>query len=145
MGREYRPILTDLASGRRVLMRTNRGYTYTPAESESVRAFRVSLERPASALAVSAASARPTQAGAQITFALSTQATTRVEVLNIAGRLVATVDDGTPTPAGVVSRVWSGRSQAGTQVPAGQYLVRVVARTAEGQHSSAMVPLTLGR
>ncbi len=143
--REYRPLLSDLANGRKVSMRSAQGYTFTPAEGQSVRMFSVDLARSRATLAVTAAAAAPSRAGASISFGLSTQATIAIQVLNIAGRVVATVDPGTPTQAGPVTRAWSGRSDTGTRVPAGRYLVRITARTPDGQQTSAVTSLVLPR
>ena len=97
------------------------------------------------ALAVSAASALPTAAGAEIAFSLSGPAQVSVEVLNLAGRSIAHPLADRELPAGLNRLAWSGRSDAGTAAPAGQYLIRIRARGPSGDQASALAPLSLRR
>ena len=55
-------------------------------------------------------------------------------------RVVATLPE-RDMPQGMSTLLWDGRSANGTTVPAGQYLVRLEANTADGQGSSCLVPL----
>ncbi|MEN6402817.1 MAG: S8 family serine peptidase, partial [Armatimonadia bacterium] len=86
--------------------------------------------------------AAPTAAGAQVTVNLSAAATVRTVICNLAGRVVAELAE-RDLPAGVNSLVWNGRGNNGTRVPAGSYLVRVEAKGAEGQLTSAMVAVQM--
>ncbi len=100
----------------------------------------------ASALAITSASARPTNAGgAAIVFSLSTAAELSVTVLNVAGRAVATICTNAPAGAGTQQLTWHGRSDAGTTLPKGTYLVRILARDAAGQQAASLVSLRVGR
>ena len=87
---------------------------------------------------VSALSAVPTAAGAEVTFTLSAPASVQAEVLNIAGRPVRLITPGTPFESGLQSLVWTGQSDAGLPVPNGRYLIRVTARGADGTSSQAL-------
>ncbi|MEN6403091.1 MAG: M6 family metalloprotease domain-containing protein [Armatimonadia bacterium] len=98
---------------------------------------------PAGASAVTVA-AVPTAMGAQVTVNLSDAARVRTVICNIAGRVVAELSE-KDLPAGVSSLVWNGRSNSGSKVPAGTYLVRVEARGSDGQQTSALTPLQLRR
>ena len=99
--------------------------------------FQTAAATGARALSVAAA---PTSLGAQVTVNLSSAATVRTVVCNIAGRVVAELAE-RELPAGVSSLVWNGMSRGGSKVPAGCYLVRVEAKGSEGAVATAMVPL----
>jgi len=45
--------------------------------------------------------------------------------------------------SGTQTLLWDARAANGLRAPSGLYLIRVVARTADGLQSSAMAPLTL--
>jgi len=94
---------------------------------------------------VSALSAVPTAAGAQIAFTLSAPASVQAEVLNIAGRPVRLITPGTPFESGLQSLVWTGQSDAGLPVPNGRYLIRVTARGADGTSSQALGTVSIQR
>ncbi|MEN6644413.1 MAG: FlgD immunoglobulin-like domain containing protein [Armatimonadia bacterium] len=85
-------------------------------------------------------SAAPTAMGAQVTVNLSSAATVRTVICNIAGRVVAQLPQ-RELEAGVSSLVWNGKGSSGTKVPAGTYLVRVEAMGAEGTQATALTPL----
>lgn len=98
--------------------------------------------RTAGAMTVAAA---PTaNGGAQIVVTLGAPAEVQAEILNIAGRVVCALPP-VKGKAGVNSLLWNGRSKAGTQVPAGSYLCRVIARSPEGQQQIAMTRMMLAR
>ncbi|MEN6643929.1 MAG: Ig-like domain-containing protein [Armatimonadia bacterium] len=95
---------------------------------------------PAAASAAVSVAAAPTAGGAQVTVNLSSAATVRTVICNIAGRVVAELAE-RELPAGVSSLLWNGKSSSGTNVPAGTYLVRVVAIGTEGTQTTAVAPL----
>jgi len=68
-----------------------------------------------------------------------------VRVMNIAGRTVRTIEQGRTRPAGVNQITWNGRSEAGTKVPNGTYLVMVEAAGADGAKVQAMSSLVVRR
>jgi hypothetical protein len=94
------------------------------------------------ALSVAGAAALPTNCGAEVVFSLSAPAEVTVEVLNLAGRRVATVAHRTALAAGTQRLVWNGQSDAGTRAPAGRYLVRITARDAQGAQATALCGVT---
>lgn len=97
-------------------------------------------------LVVSSAVALPTrQGGAQVGFTLSAAATVAVTVTNIAGRPIRCVGSGLATRAGANTVLWDGRSDRGLAVPAGRYLVKIAARTEDGQQASALAAVNLSR
>lgn len=99
---------------------------------------------PATAPATVAVAASPTAAGAQVTVNLGSAASVQAVICNIAGRVVAELPE-RDLPSGVSSLLWNGKSRTGSNVPAGNYLVRVTARGAEGAQTSAVTPLMLRR
>ena len=99
------------------------------------------FQTAASSSAVSVAAA-PTAAGAQVTVNLSSAATVRTLIWNIAGRVVAELAE-RDLPAGVNSLLWNGRGNSGSKVPAGTYLVKVVAKGAEGTQTTAVTSLQI--
>jgi hypothetical protein len=96
------------------------------------------------ALTITSAAALPTVAGgAEIAFTLSAPADVMIDVLNIAGRAVATVARDLAAEAGPRRLVWSGQTLTGTRAPAGKYLVRITARSASGYEHTALCGVTL--
>jgi hypothetical protein len=96
-------------------------------------------------LAVTAATASATPAGAEVLFALSAPAEVTVTALNVAGRPVATLAVSRSMEAGVQHVLWSGRCDSGTPAPAGRYLLRITARAQDAQQAAALTSLRLSR
>jgi hypothetical protein len=82
--------------------------------------------------------------GAQITFTLAGTGAVQAQVLNIAGRPVATVIADRQYEAGTHSLVWNGHSSRGLAVPAGTYLIRVTAHAEDGAQSSRVCAVRVG-
>ena len=136
--------LTDEAAGRRMYARTLTTYSYQ--SGEGARRFTLEVvDRTEAGLMITAASAQAAAGGITVNYTLSADAQVQVEVLNIAGRKVATLASDEATPAGVSSCGWNGRGGAGTLVPGGRYLVRICARAADGQQVQSLVPVQLER
>jgi hypothetical protein len=96
------------------------------------------------ALTVSAAAVSISGGSAQIVVTLASAASVEAVIVNIAGREVAVLP-AQNLAAGVSTMLWDGRSALGTKAPAGQYLVRVTARTQDGGQAQALVALELRR
>lgn len=77
------------------------------------------------------ATRRAGRGGARIRLALARAADTRVDVLDVRGRLVRALSSG-PLAAGVHEQTWDGRSDRGMRAPAGLYMVRVRAARESG-------------
>ncbi|MEA3400952.1 MAG: carboxypeptidase regulatory-like domain-containing protein [Armatimonadota bacterium] len=140
---DVRPVLVDPAAGNEVYMRTVQGYEL--AARADARELEIVLADDGGCVAVSAPSARAAGAGAEITYTLSAAASVQVRVLNIAGRVVDTVIDGSMQRAGVQRVVWDRSTSTGTRAPNGTYLVVVTAEGESGQKSQAMGTMRLGR
>jgi len=96
-------------------------------------------------LTVTGAAALPAHQGADIAFRLSTPAHVTVDLLNLAGRRIASAVRESPMGAGLQRVLWSGRTDSGTTAPPGQYLVQVTARSEAGEQARAVAPLRLDR
>lgn len=140
---DVRPMLVDTATGRQVYMRTSSSYDFTAREG--ARELEIRLLDSTNLLAVSVPSARPVGGGTEISYTLSADAQVEVQILNIAGRVVDTVADGTLQTAGVQRLVWDGMTTRGTRAPSGTYLVVVRARGEGGQQTQAIGTVALGR
>lgn len=91
---------------------------------------------PAAPLSLSAAASGP----AAVTVALSAPATVQGTICNAAGRTVGMLA-ARSLPAGVHALPWSGRSQSGTLLPGGSYVVRLRASASDGSVAGCVVAL----
>jgi len=136
--------LVDQATGKRLYARTLGVYSYAADES-GTRKFRLEIgPKTESGLVVSAATARQTGTGAAVAYTLSTDANVTVTVMNISGRVVREVGGGAATK-GANTVAWNLRSQSGTRVPSGRYLVRIEAEAENGQVASSVTGLQVSR
>lgn len=130
--------VTDIGRGGR--------YSFTMAANEGARVLVLRLTRRAGGLTLASVTAQQNGAGgAQVTFTLSAPARCAVRVLNIAGRVVRTVESERLRPQGANEVIWNGRSDQGTLVPGGLYLVVVEAVGEDGARARAMGSLALRR
>ncbi len=83
--------------------------------------------------------------GVQIVFTLAASSQVEAEVFNIAGRPIKTIVRDRQYPQGTTSLVWNCSSDRGLPVPSGTYLIRLTARTADGQQGSRLCPVTVQR
>jgi len=139
-----RPILTDLASGRQVYMRTSRAYAFE-ADTE-IRKLRVSISAAgAGQLAIMAATASARAENVAVTYTLSKSAQVTIEVRNISGRLIRCLTQDQVQTAGLQTAAWDGRNGTGAKVPNGRYLVTITGRTEDGQQAQALTQVTVVR
>jgi len=138
------PILTDLATGKRVYMRTSRAYSFE-ADAHT-RKLRVSTSASGvGQLAITAAVASTKAASAAVSYTLSKNAQVTVDVHNISGRLIRRLVQDQSQAAGLQSVAWNGRSNTGVRVPNGRYLIRITARTEDGQQAQALTQVAIIR
>lgn len=136
--RGFSATLQDRVSGKRVYLRTSSAYEFTLGDSETERHFVLEIRAKAGdLLAIRSLSVQPAAAAVQISYTLSAPATVSVDVLNLAGRPVRVLP-AAQQEAGLATTLWDGRGTNGAKVPAGAYLVRITARSAEGQVVSAV-------
>lgn len=95
---------------------------------------------------ISSLAAIPTRgSGAQLTFTLAADGVVEAQVLNIAGRVVKTINPAAECDKGTNTMMWNGRNNHGAYVPAGRYLIRLNAKTADGTQASAVCPVQIQR
>jgi len=95
--------------------------------------------RPTPARAeLSAPRPNPFVARAALDFALPGQGLVRLEVFDVRGRLVKTLEDGV-LPAGRHTRSWDGTNLAGGRAANGVYLVRLSAPGAEAKQKVVLL------
>jgi hypothetical protein len=107
---------------------------WTRSNSEQI------LSNSGEMLAVTAAAVPARGGQVAVTVNLTAAAEVEAAVLNLAGRIVGVVP-GQQFVAGVNTVWWNGRSTSGTLVPSGAYLVRVTARSKDGNCTTCLVPL----
>jgi hypothetical protein len=95
------------------------------------------------ALALSVAAVPPGGGRVSLRCRLSQAAALMVRARNLAGRLVATVVAGLPCAAGESVLVWNRRSDQGTLLPPGTYLLEITARAPGGQAARQVVTVRL--
>lgn len=138
--------LTDTVTGQSVYMRTCSAYTFRNADTAQPRHLCITASPAAGAsLTVTGVTAAQAPDGSvRFTYTVSAAAEVTADVLNIAGRAVGTVQ-GKSTGPGVQTLTWNGRGNGGTRVPAGRYLLRLTARTADGQMAQSVRAFQVGR
>lgn len=138
-------ILRDLDTGRATYMRTQPRCVVSTAGSRVRHLELVIEDKRDNCLTVSSAQARQEGSRAVVTFGLSAPARVRAEVVNMAGRLVRTLAADRMLPAGVNSMAWDLRNSQGAAVPAGRYLIRIIAVADNGQQVAAVAAVTVRR
>ncbi|MBM3501532.1 MAG: hypothetical protein FJX74_22995, partial [Armatimonadetes bacterium] len=141
-----RPILTDLATGRSVYMRTAASYTYRSREAGERRKFEIACAGAEAPLVIGQLAATPVRSGGlELTYALPRAADVTIEVRNVAGRVVTTLPTAGGQP-GLNRVLWNGQSAGGQGVPNGRYLVVVKAAAQDnGETAQAVRAITLDR
>jgi uncharacterized GH25 family protein len=102
--------------------------------------FRTGSDAAIVSLAVSGTAATTASGSTQIMVSLSAAATVSGSVCNLAGREIAQL----PTSnldKGVSSLLWNGKSSMGTSVPAGQYIIKLVASDSKGNSATCLMGL----
>ena len=143
---ECRPMLRDPSTGRIVAMRTSNGYGFEMRPGENERKLFIEIGTlTGEQLAIRTMDAQAAQSGAHITYTLSAPAQVDVAILNIAGRKVQQVQSARAAEAGLNSALWNGCNASGARVPAGVYLVRLTARSENGEEVSAVRTININR
>ena len=139
--------LVDSVAGRRVSLRTSHNYALRMGRDGARRLqLEVRRRRAGETLALTGAVAQAAGgAGATIEFVASRAARVDVTVVNVAGRTVRRLAGERDVGAGPTSLAWDLCNDAGTRLPNGRYLIRITARTEDGQQASAVTSLAVGR
>lgn len=143
--RDLRITLVDQHTGRRLALRPSGSYTYNPG-GVATRSFLLIAEpNTVQNLRISSVRVRPSRGGGfQIDYALSAEAQVRIQLVDAAGRVRATLSQGTRS-AGLHTAVWNGRDQAGVALPTGSYLLQVEAVNSEGEQTRTVTPVVITR
>lgn len=89
--------------------------------------------------------ALPAGRGVEVSFTLAAAASVQAEVVNLAGRPIKTLAAGRDCDQGAQTVVWNRTNNQGARVPNGSYLVRLTARTADGQMGTRVCRIELRR
>ncbi|MEA3402035.1 MAG: S8 family serine peptidase [Armatimonadota bacterium] len=142
----YALTLCDTAAGVEFDLRRGGRYRMRLRDGERARRMTLRLTRRGGALTLTSLMAEPTGAGgAAVSFTLSTAAECTVEVLNIAGRTVRVLERARPRAAGTAQVIWDGRSDRGSAVPRGTYVMKVEAAGEDGARTQAVRTLAVRR
>jgi hypothetical protein len=135
-------LLQDLDTGDETYMRTSAGYSFRTGATGGTRRLRVVVStEAATSLSLTGVTAQGVAGGAvAFTYALSQPAEVSAEIRNIAGNLIKRLGTQTTASGAVQLLMWNGRSDRGSKVPPGYYLVRLTARTDKGQTVQAIRP-----
>jgi C1A family cysteine protease len=112
---------------KRINMLTSSRYVFS---SDGHKELKVIYERRASALLISGLMAKAVRGGVNVSFSLSDSAEVKVSVKGVDGRLIKEMTRS--GVAGLNSVVWDGKDAQGKPLPAGVYLLEVVARSSDG-------------
>ncbi|MGC8783252.1 MAG: FlgD immunoglobulin-like domain containing protein [Armatimonadota bacterium] len=139
--------LLDTATGRRLWMRTAPSYTFRSGKGVTRRQFVVEMDTdarlPLRISQVKVQQTRGSMIGMQ--FMLSQPASTQVRVLSASGKIVREIEKAVARSAGVQNVQWDGRDTSGTALPAGAYLLEVIAASDEMEQARAVIPFVLRR
>jgi flagellar hook assembly protein FlgD len=92
-----------------------------------------------------AAAAQTRGGGVMLTYSVSRAASVSVEIRNMSGVLIRTLDERATTAGTTQTLVWNGQSDRGAKAPSGKYFARITARASDGQTVQAIRPFTVGR
>jgi len=95
-------------------------------------------ERAPSTVSVSRVVPNPTLGATRFEFALVAESNVRVEVVDLAGRVVRTLESGR-LAAGPHAMAWDGRTTTGARVPSGLYFYRITAGTQSAEGRIAVI------
>jgi hypothetical protein len=140
--------ITDKATGRSTNLRRASGYTFQ-AEARTTRQFTVEMEpgataRPVIGMVTAIRSSKLANAPLNITYTLSSEATTTVRILS-GGREISTVVRARADKTGQNSIVWNLRDGANRAVAPGPYTVEITAESADGERVRRFFPVNVTR
>ncbi len=133
-------ILEDTVSGQKRFMRTSNSYTYNSGEG-GARLVKITIEPANRATPVVSDVTAAAAAGSnwEISYTLSSAASVQARVRNISGVTIKQLSNDEVCSAGRNVMLWNGRSDRGTPVPSGRYLVEIEARSPESGQSSRVI------
>ncbi|MCC7491967.1 MAG: right-handed parallel beta-helix repeat-containing protein [Fimbriimonadaceae bacterium] len=139
----HRAWLSDPTSGKRVLLNNSSAYTFR--STGGTRALSLEVDpratRALNIVDLQAQAGRGRSRGVPISLTLSTAADLTLTVRGAAGRLVA--QQSKAGVAGLNTLVWDAQDNQGRPVPAGNYVIEVTARGADGELARAVRTVTV--
>ncbi|RMG24061.1 MAG: hypothetical protein D6724_07030 [Armatimonadetes bacterium] len=147
--RNVRLMLRDPQTGQTRDLRTNSAYTFTMGEPGE-RTFLVTVEpgtaaRPVIGGVQIVSDSRDVNSAVTIQYSISTSAQVTVRILSPSGQEVYTALRGRSSDAGSNSVVWNKRDNNGRAVAPGNYIVEILAETADGQRARVTRPVIVVR
>ncbi|MGC9317329.1 MAG: PKD domain-containing protein [Armatimonadota bacterium] len=138
--------LTDLDANERLYARTMRRYRYVAGQDGGQRRFKLEVVRRQHAgLVLTAAAASQGPQAVAVQYTVSRQCEVSARVLNIAGRTVRVLARGVSAMSGANTLSWNLRSDTGTTVASGCYIIELTARSRDGQQTHAITTATVRR
>ncbi len=138
-------ILEDRDVSRAMYARTMTSYMFrSNNDGPTERHFRLSVAPPNDrGLVISTASAHAAGSVVRLAYSVSRPCSVSIIVLNIAGRLIDRLCTDRVVSEGTNMHTWDLRSQGGSRVPGGFYLVSIEAKAENGQRVRSIVPATV--
>jgi hypothetical protein len=137
-------VLTDLATNKRVFMRSSAGYSYETGPAGGDRRFRITATEAGGMLRLGPiAVQRARGGGVSVSVSVTRPALVSVDIVGLSGALLRRVVERQAVDGGEASFYWDGRDEQGALVPAGSYLCEVRAETEEGERVSAVASVVL--
>jgi len=138
--------LSDLDGDQTVYMRTAPSYVFRSGAEGGLRHFRLEVgAQQSGGLVITSATAQSSGVGTVITYGVTQACRVSMEIMNISGRVIKTLMAEEAASEGTHSQAWNLRSNGGTVVPRGMYLVRIEAVADNGQRVEGLCPLTISR
>ncbi len=150
--RGVEPFLVDTVTNKRIPLRSASSFTYTPTGAEmggrSVHRFRIEVAKPSS-LPLMLTRVHQTRVdgrgvgagGYRIGFTVTREADVTAEIQTLTGRTVSVLS--TRARSGGESVLfWNGRSQDGSDLAAGIYVLTLTARDTDGSQVQTRLPIT---
>ncbi len=139
----YRLTLVDTETGIRRAMRTATAYTFRSAASGiTIRRFRVELDSVNSALKLSNLAVTGSSGRYNVSFLLNRTANVTTRIISPSGKVVRTVS-AVGARAGLNAILWDGKTEQGTTLPRGVYLVDLTASEDDGAQVRVVRSATL--
>jgi hypothetical protein len=149
--RGIEPFLVDVATGKRIPLRSASSYKYTPSSEEmggrAVHRFKIEVAKPSSVplmltnVRQSRVDGRGVgQGGYRIAFKVTRESDVTAEIQTLTGRVVNRMAT-RGRSVGESVLFWNGRSQEGMQLPAGAYMLTLTAKDSDGSVVQVRQPI----
>ncbi|MBC7806543.1 MAG: hypothetical protein H7145_10370, partial [Akkermansiaceae bacterium] len=152
--RGIEPFLVDVATGKRIPLRSASSYKYTPSSEEmggrGVHRFRIEVAKPSS-VPLMLTNVRQSRVdggrgvgqaggGYRIAFKVTRESDVTAEIQTLTGRTVNRLST-RGRSIGESTLFWNGRSQEGSELPAGAYVLTLTAKDSDGSVVQVRQPI----